>query len=108
MIYFFLDFKFFPTLLFCPGLHVAVGLTDALHLYHLLFGTVRHYKELKIRRCSMSKFSQGGQYLAAVDGNLLLLCSSIFLKRVATLKGHTNKVKNLIILRDNKMFYMQN
>ncbi|XP_069954050.1 cilia- and flagella-associated protein 57 isoform X2 [Cherax quadricarinatus] len=74
------------------GLHVAVGLTEALRLYHLLFDCVRSYSEVRTRRCEVCTFSPSGHLLASADGNLLLITSNITLKRVFTLKGHSTKV----------------
>ncbi|KAK7077138.1 hypothetical protein SK128_007453 [Halocaridina rubra] len=77
------------------GLHVAVGMTDALRLLHILFDSLRTYTELKIRRCAMSSFSPAGHLLASADGNLLVITSHITLKKMFTLKGHSAKVSSV-------------
>ena len=73
-------------------MHVAVGLTDALRMCHLLFETVRVFAEIRIRRCNVCKFSNGGQLLAAVDSNLITVTTVASMKRSHTLKGITGKV----------------
>ncbi|XP_045137805.1 cilia- and flagella-associated protein 57-like [Portunus trituberculatus] len=74
------------------GLHVAVGLTDSLKLHHLLFDSLRPYSEVHVRRCTCCRYSPGGHMLAAADGHLLLLTSTLTLKKSLTLKGHATKV----------------
>ncbi|XP_068201905.1 cilia- and flagella-associated protein 57 [Palaemon carinicauda] len=77
------------------GLHVAVGMTDALRLVHVLFDCLRTYTELKIRRCAVISFSPSGHMLAAADGNLLVITSSVTFKKICTLKGHSTKVTGI-------------
>ncbi|XP_076036543.1 cilia- and flagella-associated protein 57-like [Oratosquilla oratoria] len=77
------------------GLNAALGLTDALRLVHLLFDCVRPYHQLKIRRCDVCSFSPGGQLLAAADGALVTVISSVTLRMVHILKGHSSKVVGL-------------
>ncbi|KAK4327979.1 hypothetical protein Pmani_001593 [Petrolisthes manimaculis] len=77
------------------GLHVAVGLTDTLRLHHMLFDTLRVLSEVRIRRCSACCYSPGGNTLAAADGHLVILTSTITLKKLHTLKGHTAKVSDM-------------
>ncbi|XP_071547435.1 cilia- and flagella-associated protein 57 [Panulirus ornatus] len=74
------------------GLHVAVGLADAVKLHHLLFDSLRQYSEVRIRRCEVCCFSPSGHLMAAADGNLLVLTSNNSLKKLFTLKGHAGKV----------------
>lgn len=76
------------------GLHVAVGLTGTLRLHHMLFDTLRLLTEVRVRRCGSCCFSPGGSILAAADGHLVVLTSTITLKKLHTLKGHSAKVNN--------------
>ncbi|XP_037786500.1 cilia- and flagella-associated protein 57-like [Penaeus monodon] len=77
------------------GLHVAVGLTDALRLHHVLFDCLRPYSEIRIRRCGVCSFSPSGYLLAAADGNLLVITSNVSLRKIFTLKGHSAKVTGI-------------
>ncbi|XP_047493524.1 cilia- and flagella-associated protein 57-like [Penaeus chinensis] len=77
------------------GLHVAVGLTDALRLHHVLFDCLRPYSEIRIRRCGACSFSPSGNLLAAADGNLLVITSNVSLRKIFTLKGHSAKVTGI-------------
>ncbi|XP_042865893.1 cilia- and flagella-associated protein 57-like [Penaeus japonicus] len=77
------------------GLHVAVGLTDALRLHHVLFDCLRPYSEIRIRRCGACSFSPSGNLFAAADGNLLVITSNVSLKKIFTLKGHSAKVTGI-------------
>ncbi|XP_050690279.1 cilia- and flagella-associated protein 57-like [Eriocheir sinensis] len=83
------------------GLHVAVGLTDSLKLHHLLFDSLRAYSEVHVRRCACCCYSPGGHMLAAADGHLLLLTSTLTLKKSLTLKGHAAKVTGVGWYPDN-------
>lgn len=76
------------------GLHVAVGLTGTLRLHHMLFDTLRVLTEVRIRRCGSCCYSPGGNTLAAADGHLVILISTVTLKKLHALKGHSAKVNN--------------
>ncbi|CAL4106647.1 unnamed protein product, partial [Meganyctiphanes norvegica] len=77
------------------SLHVSVGQTDALRLYHVVFSAMRQYSEVRIRRCGVQKFSCAGHILAAADTNLIILTSNISFKKIITLKGHLTKVTGM-------------
>jgi hypothetical protein len=44
---------------------LATGLTDKLRFWHILNEELRTYKDVIVKNCTVIKFSQGGQYLAA-------------------------------------------
>lgn len=77
------------------GFHVAVGQTDGIRFYHVMLDSLRQYWEMRIRRCCSCRFSNGGQYLAAADGNLVTVLHTLTLTKHLSLKGHSGKVRTV-------------
>ena len=71
---------------------MAVGLSDAVRLCHVLHAALRPYAELRIRRCPSLAFSPSGHLLLAADGTTAALLSNISFKKLFSLKGHNAKV----------------
>ena len=77
------------------GLHIVVGLADKLRLMNILMDDIRGYKDFSIKGCTQVKFSNGGQYFAAINASAVQIYETYTFNNVATLRGHTAKVTNL-------------
>jgi hypothetical protein len=53
------------------GLHILVGFADKLRLLNLLMEEIRPFREFPIKMCRECRFSNGGQYFAAVNSNTI-------------------------------------
>lgn len=92
--------KFFPeeaySIAFHPsGLHVLVGFADKLRLMNLLMDDIRPYKEFSIKQCKECVFSNGGNYFAAVHGNVIQIYNMYTCENVGNLRGHNGKVRSV-------------
>eukprot|EP00033_Pygsuia_biforma_P003159 GCRY01003467.1.p1 GENE.GCRY01003467.1~~GCRY01003467.1.p1 ORF type:complete len:1179 (+),score=364.32 GCRY01003467.1:161-3697(+) len=83
------------------GLHVAVGFTDKLKLMNLLMEDIRPYREFPIRSCREVRFSNGGQYFAAANGNTVQIFSTYTFDNLGNLRGHNGKVQCVSWSRDD-------
>ncbi|KAJ3342297.1 Cilia- and flagella-associated protein 57 [Gonapodya sp. JEL0774] len=77
------------------GLYVLVGFSDKLRLMNVLVDDVRMVREFTIRGCRECRFSTGGQFFACVHGNAVQIYSTWTFDLLATLKGHSGKVRSL-------------
>ena len=77
------------------GLHVLVGFTDKLRMMNLLMDDIRIVKEFPIKSCRESKFSVGGHYFAAVNGNAINVYTTYTCELVNVLRGHNSRVNSL-------------
>lgn len=77
------------------GLHVLAGFSDKLRLMNLLMDDIRPYKEFAIKSCRECRFSTGGQYFAAVNGNTIQIYSTYTCENIGNLRGHSSKVKSI-------------
>lgn len=77
------------------GLFVLAGMVDKIRMYTILMNDIRELREWPVRSCRELKFSNGGHYFAAANGNILQLYSTTTLENVANMKGHSNKVGKL-------------
>ncbi|KAJ1512947.1 Cilia- and flagella-associated protein 57 [Coelomomyces lativittatus] len=77
------------------GLYILVGFSDKLRLMNLLIDDIRSFREFPIRRCRECCFSHGGQYFAAVHGNVIQLYNTWTFELMGTFKGHNGKVRSL-------------
>jgi len=92
--------KHFPEDMFCvalhpSGLHLAVGFTDKLRIYHVLVDELRPCLELSIKSCRECHFSNGGNKLAVVNGNTISVFDFHTGEKVVDLRGHNGKVRNI-------------
>ncbi|KAJ3354153.1 Cilia- and flagella-associated protein 57 [Entophlyctis luteolus] len=77
------------------GLYILVGFSDKLRLMNLLIDDIRPFREFTIRGCRECRFSNGGQYFAAVHGNTIQIYSTWRFENVGNLKGHNGKVRSI-------------
>ncbi|KAJ3293662.1 Cilia- and flagella-associated protein 57 [Borealophlyctis nickersoniae] len=92
--------KYFPEEAFSvaihpSGLYILVGFSDKLRLMNLLIDDVRSFREFTIRGCRECRFSNGGQYFAAVHGNTIQIYSTWNFENLGNLKGHNGKVRSI-------------
>lgn len=83
------------------GFHLIVGFADKLRLMNLLMEDIRQYKEVTIKQCRECRFSNGGQYFAAVSGQQIMVYKTYTCELVAKLSGHNNKVRSIAWTADD-------
>jgi len=76
------------------GMHCAVGFTDKLRLYHILVDDLRLCMELPIKGCKQAQFSDGGNVIAAANGNSINVYDFHTGEKLADLRGHNSKVRD--------------
>ena len=77
------------------GLHIVIGFADKLRLMNILMDDIRGYKDFSIKGCTEVKFSNGGQYFAAINASAVQIYETYTFNNIATLRGHTAKVTSL-------------
>ncbi|KAI8607724.1 WD40-repeat-containing domain protein [Chytriomyces sp. MP71] len=77
------------------GLYILVGFSDKLRLMNLLIDDIRPFREFTVRGCRECRFSNGGQYFAAVHGNTIQIYSTWRFENLGNLKGHNGKVRSI-------------
>jgi len=77
------------------GFHLIVGFSDKLRLMNLLMEDMRTFKDIPIKACRECRFSNGGQYFAAVNSNTIQVYKTYTCEMIANLRGHNNKVRSL-------------
>ncbi|KAJ3319152.1 Cilia- and flagella-associated protein 57 [Boothiomyces sp. JEL0866] len=77
------------------GLYILVGFNDKLRIMNLLIDDIRPFREFTIRGCKECRFSNGGQYFAAVSGNSVQIYSTWNFENLGNLKGHNGKVRSI-------------
>merc|ERR1719408_1026860 len=77
------------------GFHLIVGFSDKLRLMNLLMEDMRTFKDIPIKACRECRFSNGGQYFAAVNSNTIQVFKTYTCEMIANLRGHNNKVRSL-------------
>ncbi|KAJ3089419.1 Cilia- and flagella-associated protein 57 [Quaeritorhiza haematococci] len=92
--------KYFPEEAFSvaihpSGLYILVGFSDKVRLMNLLIDDIRPFREFTIRGCRECRFSNGGQYFAAVHGNTIQIYSTWNFENLGNLKGHNGKVRSI-------------
>ncbi|KAJ3044625.1 Cilia- and flagella-associated protein 57 [Rhizophlyctis rosea] len=98
--------KYFPEEAFSvaihpSGLYILVGFSDKLRLMNLLIDDIRPFREFTIRGCRECRFSNGGQYFAAVHGNTIQIYSTWNFENLGNLKGHNGKVRSIYWTNDD-------
>ncbi|KAL2919821.1 hypothetical protein HK105_200738 [Polyrhizophydium stewartii] len=83
------------------GLYILVGFSDKLRLMNLLIDDIRPFREFTIRGCRECRFSNGGQYFAAVHGNTIQIYSTWNFDNLGNLKGHNGKVRSIFWTADD-------
>ncbi|KAH6579119.1 hypothetical protein BASA60_003378 [Batrachochytrium salamandrivorans] len=74
---------------------------DKLRLMNLLIDDIRPLREFTIRGCRECRFSNGGQYFAAVHGNTVQIYSTWNFENLGNLKGHNGKVRSIFWTADD-------
>ena len=74
---------------------MLLAFPDKLRLMSLLIDDIKSIKEFPLRSCRESKFSNGGQYFAAVNSTTIFIHSTWSYELVATLKGHIGKIRSI-------------
>ena len=77
------------------GFHAAVGFADKLRVYHILVDELRPCLEITIKNCRECRFSNGGNFIAAVNGNSINVFDFYSGEKIADLRGHNGKVRGL-------------
>eukprot|EP00930_Biecheleria_cincta_P056908 TRINITY_DN42926_c0_g1_i1.p1 TRINITY_DN42926_c0_g1~~TRINITY_DN42926_c0_g1_i1.p1 ORF type:complete len:1216 (-),score=324.29 TRINITY_DN42926_c0_g1_i1:285-3932(-) len=88
------------------GFHLIIGFSDKLRLMNLLMEDLRTYKDIPIKACRECRFSNGGQYFAAVNTNNtnnIQVYKTYTCELIDTLRGHNNKVKSVAWTADDSM-----
>ena len=86
------------------GLHILVGFADKLRLMNLLIDDIRPFKEFGVKSCRDCRFSNGGQYFAAVNGNTIQIYNTYTCENIGNLRGHNGKVRSLHWSPDDTKF----
>ena len=81
------------------GLHVLCGFSDKLRLMNLLMDDIRPYKEFAIKGCPECRFSTGGHWFAAVNGNTIQIYSTYTCEAYGNLRGARRRAILRPILR---------
>lgn len=87
--------EMFSVALHPTGLHCAVGFSEKLRAFHILVNDFRQCMEVPIKACRECRFSPGGNYLAATNGNAVVVYDFHTGEKVADLRGHNSKVRAL-------------
>lgn len=74
------------------GLYAVVGFASKLRYLTILIDEFIVTREIPIRYCNVCKFSEQGHLFAAVNGNVIMIYSSISFENVINLKGHNGRV----------------
>ena len=77
------------------GLHAAVGFADKLRVYHVLVDELKPASEIAIKNCRECLFSNGGNMLAAANGNSINVFDFYSGDKIADLRGHNGKVRSI-------------
>mmetsp|Transcript_155 Transcript_155/g.483 ORF Transcript_155/g.483 Transcript_155/m.483 type:complete len:1201 (-) Transcript_155:691-4293(-) len=83
------------------GLHLLVGFSDKMRLMNVLMDDIRPYKEFAIKACRECRFSNGGQYFAAVNSNTVNIFATYTCELIGNLRGHNGKVRSLCWTQDD-------
>jgi WD40 repeat protein len=85
------------------GFHLIIGFSDKLRLMNLLMEDMRMYKDIPIKQCRECRFSNGGQYFAAVSANFIHVYKTYTCELIETLRGHNGKVRSVAWTADDSM-----
>jgi len=77
------------------GLMALVGFEDKLRLMTALMDDLRVVKELAIKGCRVCRFSDGGQFFAAVNGSTIHIYNTYTGQNIGNLRGHNGKVASV-------------
>ncbi len=77
------------------ALYVVVGFLETIKIEALHRTEIVEVREIAVRNCTMVKFSHGGHIFAASNGSIVQVYDLFTGNNLATLRGHTNKVKSI-------------
>eukprot|EP01063_Lacrimia_lanifica_P009665 TRINITY_DN16595_c0_g1_i1.p1 TRINITY_DN16595_c0_g1~~TRINITY_DN16595_c0_g1_i1.p1 ORF type:complete len:1239 (+),score=580.13 TRINITY_DN16595_c0_g1_i1:149-3865(+) len=77
------------------GLHILVGFADKLRFMNLYGDDIKEFKAFNIRSCPECRFSTGGQYFAAVHGQVIQLYNTYTCEPITQLRGPSGKIRCL-------------
>ena len=83
------------------GFHLVAGFADKLRLMNVLMNDIEQVLEFPLRACREVRFSNGGQYFAAVNGNVIQLFNTYTFENFMNLRGHNNKVQSIVWSADD-------
>jgi len=85
------------------GFHLIIGFSDKLRLMNLLMEDMRTFKDIPIKACRECRFSNGGQYFAAVSTTTIQVYKTYTCEPIETLRGHNQKVRSIAWTADDSM-----
>eukprot|EP00747_Dinoflagellata_sp_TGD_P106608 gnl/TRDRNA2_/TRDRNA2_169896_c2_seq1.p1 gnl/TRDRNA2_/TRDRNA2_169896_c2~~gnl/TRDRNA2_/TRDRNA2_169896_c2_seq1.p1 ORF type:complete len:1270 (+),score=343.39 gnl/TRDRNA2_/TRDRNA2_169896_c2_seq1:135-3944(+) len=85
------------------GFQLIVGFSDKLRMMNLLMEDIQTFRDIPIKACRECRFSNGGQFFAAVNMNQIQIYKTYTAECIANLRGHNNKVKSLVWTPDDSM-----
>jgi len=70
---------------------------------NLLMEDMKVFRDIPIKACRECRFSNGGQYFAAVSANTIQVFKTYTCESIAQLRGHNNKVRSVSWTADDSM-----
>lgn len=77
------------------GFQLLVSFKDRLRLFNILVDRLQGYQEVILKNCKEAKFSNGGQFFAAVSSINVNVYETTGGTQVASFQGHTMSVRRL-------------
>eukprot|EP00002_Diphylleia_rotans_P028089 TRINITY_DN5662_c0_g1_i1.p1 TRINITY_DN5662_c0_g1~~TRINITY_DN5662_c0_g1_i1.p1 ORF type:complete len:989 (+),score=210.63 TRINITY_DN5662_c0_g1_i1:224-3190(+) len=77
------------------GFHLLVGFSDRLRLYAIVADDLKIEFEFAVKSCKEVRFSNGGQYFAAISNTNILIFSTYSYENIATFKGHIGPIRSI-------------
>ncbi|GAB6020475.1 Cilia- and flagella-associated protein 57, variant 2 [Chamberlinius hualienensis] len=74
------------------GHYIAVGCKTSLRLMGLMIDELRTVHEFSVKECPSLSFSHSGHLIAAIQGSIVVIFSTITFDTVASFKGHVGKI----------------
>jgi len=88
------------------GFHIIVGFSDKLRLMNVFSNNLKTYKDIQVKNCREARFSNGGQFFAAVNSNNIQVFNTYTCENNPNwiFKGHGGKVRALTWKDDDTGF----
>eukprot|EP00727_Mastigamoeba_balamuthi_P004306 m51a1_g13873 hypothetical protein (1264) ;mRNA; f:630439-634590 len=83
------------------GNQLLIGFVDKLSFANLLLDDIQIVYEIDLKGCREVRFNNGGNLMAAVQGQNIYLYSSYTLELVGTLKGHSQRIRSIWFSSDD-------
>ncbi|KAJ9451555.1 hypothetical protein DIPPA_17536 [Diplonema papillatum] len=84
------------------GLRLLVGFKFKMCMYSVLVDTLHLCQEFPIKQCREVRFSNGGQYFAAVVVNRIFIFNAYSFEPIGHLTGHSSMVKSFTWARNDQ------